>query len=73
MMQKSTLDGSHGISAVGVIVGKEAGDNNVFVGMTFVLTTTGVSATLTLAQDTRAKNKRRVIIRFIDWSVIASL
>jgi hypothetical protein len=73
VIQKSTLNGSHRISVVGVIVGKEMGDNNVLVGITFVITTIGVTATSTLAQDARMKNKRRVIIGFINWSVIASL
>ena len=66
MIQKSTLNGSHGISIVGVIVGKAMGDNNVLVGMTFVLMMIGVSVTSTLAQDMRVKNKRRVSIRFIN-------
>ena len=66
MIQKSTLNGSHGFSIVGVIVGKAMEDNNVLGGMTFVLMVIGVSDTSTLAQDVRSSSRKRFSIRFIE-------
>jgi hypothetical protein len=65
-MQKSTRNGSQGISVAGVIVGKEVGGNSVLVGMTFVLMTMGVSVTSTLAQEERINNRKRLSSRFIE-------
>jgi len=65
VMQKSTLNGSHGVSIVDVIEGKGVGGNDVLVGMTFVFTTTGVSVTSTFAQDTRINGRRILNICFI--------
>ena len=52
-----------------VIDGAEEGmgvaGNNVFVGMIFVLTATGVSVTPVAAQDTRNIDRRRLSICFI--------
>jgi hypothetical protein len=64
VMQKSTWKGSQGISVasevgvIGVADGKGVGGESVFVGMTFVFTTMGVSVRSMFVQATRINNKK---------------
>jgi N-acyl-D-aspartate/D-glutamate deacylase len=63
-MQKSTRDGSQGGPCVNVTVGVmdgivvAVGDGDVDAATTFVFTTTGVSITWGVAQDTRSNSRR---------------
>ena len=69
-MQKSTLNGSHGISIVEVIVGKDVGDKNVFVGIASVLIITGCLVTSIFAQDARKNKKIKFNKHFIKLSCL---
>jgi hypothetical protein len=71
VIQKSTREGSQGISGKSVIVGVidgialAVGDGGVNVGMTFVFAAVGVSIDRDVAQDTRIGSTRKVKIHFI--------
>jgi hypothetical protein len=68
-MQKSAVNGSQGASKISVTAdgtdGTAVADGSVAVAMTFVISTTRVSVTGALTQDTRISNKKELIIRFI--------